>query len=136
MYNLRYSILNQVKHTSQSPRLLLARRVTLGLPLSDMLLPYIREAGFGHFHGHPTWQWIEDLLSDRPPSQLEDKKQNFGLKMTWLRNRVTHIPPGVDAATLGQYARCYLLMLIGGYLFTDKSANLVPVRWMSLSGGL
>ncbi|XP_020967380.1 phospholipase D alpha 4-like [Arachis ipaensis] len=30
------------------PRLLLSRRVTLGLPSPPILLPYIREAGFGH----------------------------------------------------------------------------------------
>ncbi|KAL4293545.1 hypothetical protein AHAS_Ahas18G0138800 [Arachis hypogaea] len=74
----------------------------------------------------------EDLLGDRSPPQPKDKWQVFGLRMTWLKNRVTHIPPGADADTLCQYARCYLLMLIGVFFFTDKSANLLPLRWLSL----
>ncbi|KAL4381487.1 hypothetical protein AHAS_Ahas04G0138400 [Arachis hypogaea] len=52
--------------------------------------------------------------------------------MTWLRNRVTHIPLWADVGTLRQYVRCYLLILIGEYLFTNKSASLVPLRWLQL----
>ncbi|RYR07675.1 hypothetical protein Ahy_B05g075082 [Arachis hypogaea] len=42
------------------------------------------------------------------------------------RGRCSH------ANTLWIYAQCYLLMLIGGYLFTNKSVNLVPLRWLLL----
>ncbi|RYQ79307.1 hypothetical protein Ahy_Scaffold6g108029 [Arachis hypogaea] len=37
-----------------------------------------------------------------------------------------------DPETLRQYARCYIMLLIGGYLLTDKSNNLVHIRWLSL----
>ncbi|RYR44018.1 hypothetical protein Ahy_A08g040401 [Arachis hypogaea] len=37
-----------------------------------------------------------------------------------------------DSKTLRQYARCYILLLIGGYLMTDKSNNLVHLRWLPL----
>ncbi|RYQ95264.1 hypothetical protein Ahy_B08g090336 [Arachis hypogaea] len=37
-----------------------------------------------------------------------------------------------DPKTLRQYARCYILLLIGGYLMTDKSNNLVHLRWLPL----
>ncbi|KAL4343388.1 hypothetical protein AHAS_Ahas11G0073400 [Arachis hypogaea] len=39
--------------------------------------------------------------------------------MTWLRDRVAHIPDGVASETLRQYARY-------------KSATLVPLRWLPL----
>ncbi|KAL4293117.1 hypothetical protein AHAS_Ahas18G0096000 [Arachis hypogaea] len=47
-------------------------------------------------------------------------------------NIVAHIPPGADVATLRKYTICYLLILIERYLFTDKSANLVSLRWLPL----
>ncbi|RYQ96788.1 hypothetical protein Ahy_B08g092661 [Arachis hypogaea] len=78
--------------------------------------------------GNPISGCTKDFQQIHP----KDKWQVFGLRMTWLKNRVTHIPPGADADTLCQYARCYLLMLIGVFFFTDKSANLLPLRWLSL----
>ncbi|RYQ99349.1 hypothetical protein Ahy_B07g087281 isoform C [Arachis hypogaea] len=52
--------------------------------------------------------------------------------MTWLKKRVSHISPGADLDTLRKYARCYLMMLIEGFLFTDKSTTLVPLKWLLL----
>ncbi|RYR18767.1 hypothetical protein Ahy_B03g063379 [Arachis hypogaea] len=40
------------------------------------------------------------------------------------------MPPTDDPKILRQYARCYIMLLIGGYLLTDKSNNLVHVRWL------
>ncbi|KAL4344014.1 hypothetical protein AHAS_Ahas11G0136000 [Arachis hypogaea] len=37
-----------------------------------------------------------------PPPQHEDKKRNFRLKTTWLRNKVSHNSTGADASTLCQ----------------------------------
>ncbi|MED6137835.1 hypothetical protein PIB30_068783 [Stylosanthes scabra] len=37
-----------------------------------------------------------------------------------------------DLDTLRQYARCYILLFIGGYIMPDKSSNLVHIRWLSL----
>ncbi|QHO03209.1 uncharacterized protein DS421_13g430370 [Arachis hypogaea] len=42
------------------------------------------------------------------------------------------MPPIDDPETLRQYARCYIMLLIGGYLMTDKSNNLVHLRWLPL----
>ncbi|RYR33738.1 hypothetical protein Ahy_A10g048363 [Arachis hypogaea] len=52
--------------------------------------------------------------------------------MIWLRNRISHIQAGKDSDTLRKYARCYLMMLIGGFLFTYKSDILVLLRWLPL----
>ncbi|RYQ83502.1 hypothetical protein Ahy_B10g102194 [Arachis hypogaea] len=38
--------------------------------------------------------------------------------------------PTDDSETLRQYARCYIMLLIGGYLMTDKSNNLVHIHWL------
>ncbi|RYR43532.1 hypothetical protein Ahy_A08g039935 [Arachis hypogaea] len=84
------------------------------------------------FMGNPTWQWVADLLGVRPPHQPKDKKQNFGLKMMWLMNRVAHIPPGADKATLCQYARYYLFMLIGDFHLHTSHPTLCPLRWLPL----
>ncbi|RYR26099.1 hypothetical protein Ahy_B02g060255 [Arachis hypogaea] len=40
--------------------------------------------------------------------------------------------PTDDPETLWQYARCYIMLLIGGYLLTDKLNNLVHLRWLPL----
>ncbi|XLS46312.1 hypothetical protein HN51_003177 [Arachis hypogaea] len=52
--------------------------------------------------------------------------------MTWMRDKVAHVPAKADLDTLLQYVRCYLMMLIGGFLFTNKSAILVLLRWLPL----
>ncbi|RYR38983.1 hypothetical protein Ahy_A09g044355 [Arachis hypogaea] len=39
------------------------------------------------------------------------------------------MPPTDDSETLRQYARCYIMLLIGGY---DKSNNLVHLCWLPL----
>ncbi|RYR77758.1 hypothetical protein Ahy_A01g002361 [Arachis hypogaea] len=44
------------------------------------------------------------------------------------------MPPTDDLEILRQYARCYIMLLIRGYLMTDKSNNLVHLRWLSLLG--
>ncbi|RYR58794.1 hypothetical protein Ahy_A05g024672 [Arachis hypogaea] len=47
-------------------------------------------------------------------------------------DRVCHMPGMDDLETLRQHVRCYILLLIGGYLRTDKPNNLVQLRWLPL----
>ncbi|RYR17842.1 hypothetical protein Ahy_B03g062517 [Arachis hypogaea] len=56
----------------------------------------------------------------------------YWVRMTWVKDRVAHTPDRTIPDTLCQYVRCYLMMLIGVFLFTDKSATLVPLRWLPL----
>ncbi|RYQ95224.1 hypothetical protein Ahy_B08g090287 [Arachis hypogaea] len=75
------------------------------------------------------------LLGARPlvePQQAAQRKESFTLKLVWIRNCVCQMPPTDDPDTLRQYARCYIMLLIGGYLMTDKSNNLVHLRWLPL----
>ncbi|RYR05468.1 hypothetical protein Ahy_B06g085333 [Arachis hypogaea] len=77
-----------------------------------------------------TWAMVEQLLGARPPAA--QRKESFTLKLVWLHDRVCQMPPTDDPETLRQYARCYIMLLIGGYLLTDKSNNLVHIRWLPL----
>ncbi|MED6224595.1 hypothetical protein PIB30_085635 [Stylosanthes scabra] len=42
------------------------------------------------------------------------------------------MPDVADEGTWRQYARCYILLFIGGYLMPDTSSNLVHIRWVPL----
>ncbi|RYR71096.1 hypothetical protein Ahy_A02g005393 isoform B [Arachis hypogaea] len=59
-------------------------------------------------------------------------KESFSLKLTWLWEQVRHMPGTIDLETLRQYTRCYIMLLIGGYLMMDKSNNLVHLQWLPL----
>ncbi|RYR00083.1 hypothetical protein Ahy_B07g088138 [Arachis hypogaea] len=92
-------------------------------------------------HGNPvggafvTLAMVEQLLGAKPPvaaQQAVQRKESFTLKLVWLRDRVRQMSPTDNSETLRQYARCYIMLLLGGYLLTDKSNNLVHVRWLPL----
>ncbi|RYQ94727.1 hypothetical protein Ahy_B08g089659 [Arachis hypogaea] len=75
------------------------------------------------------------LLGSKPPvaaQQAAQKKESFTLKLVWLWDRVRQMPQTDDPETLRQYARCYIMLLIGGYLIIDKSNNMVHLRWLPL----
>ncbi|RYQ91644.1 hypothetical protein Ahy_B09g097631 [Arachis hypogaea] len=73
-----------------------------------------------------TWYYIGAADFTRPRLLLpQRRKESFSLKLIWLRDRVCHMPQTDDPETLQQYARYYILLLIGGYLMTNKSNNLV-----------
>ncbi|RYR19136.1 hypothetical protein Ahy_B03g063844 [Arachis hypogaea] len=64
--------------------------------------------------------------------EAEQRKESFTLKLMWLWDRVRQMPQTDDPETFRQYAKCYIMLLIGRYLMTDKSNNLVHVRWLPL----
>ncbi|XP_025661920.1 serine/threonine-protein phosphatase 7 long form homolog [Arachis hypogaea] len=132
------------------------------LPPPDAIVPNLVEAGFGdtvplrdfifdnslisalverwrletHTWYHTeSWALVEQLLGARPPvaaQQEAQRKESFTLKLVWLQDRVRQMPQTDDPETLRQYARCYIMLLIRGYLMTDKSNNLVHLRWLPL----
>ncbi|RYQ82471.1 hypothetical protein Ahy_B10g101057 [Arachis hypogaea] len=71
-----------------------------------------------------AWGLVERLLGSRPPAVVQQGAQRteaFSLKLTWLRDRLRQMPPDAsNPNTLRQYARCYIMLMIGGYLLTDK----------------
>ncbi|RYQ99586.1 hypothetical protein Ahy_B07g087527 [Arachis hypogaea] len=80
-----------------------------------------------------TWRssWVPD--PPHGPQQGAQRKESFSIKITWLQDRVCHMPPSkTDPVTLRQYTRCYIMLLIGGYLMTDMSNNQMHIRWLLL----
>jgi len=76
--------------------------------------------------------WIDlcaRLLGKVPPP---GKIRGGRLKSSWLRNEFNIIPADADQATLDQYARAYILMLITGCLFSDHSGSLVHLAFLAL----
>ncbi|MED6142706.1 hypothetical protein PIB30_116456, partial [Stylosanthes scabra] len=62
---------------------------------------------------------VEQFLGARPPVQENAQKEAFAIRLVWLRDRLQHMPLDADEGTLRQYARCYILLFIGGYLMPD-----------------
>ncbi|MED6164174.1 hypothetical protein PIB30_087109, partial [Stylosanthes scabra] len=116
----------------------------------EVLMPFFREAGLGQavmlmdFHFDlkllsafvEKWRTISDyvlmVIWSKAQQNPEARKENFSLKMTWLKQWMQHILVDADVDMLREYARCFLTMLIGGYLLSDKSNNLVHIRWLPL----
>ncbi|MED6211777.1 hypothetical protein PIB30_076814, partial [Stylosanthes scabra] len=66
-------------------------------------------------------------LGARPPLRGGGKNEYAAIKTTWLRDRVRHTPADGPPDVLRQYARCYILLMIGCWLFPGKSDNMVSV---------
>ncbi|MED6186588.1 hypothetical protein PIB30_068166, partial [Stylosanthes scabra] len=68
------------------------------------------------------WEMVNQYLGARPPVPANgpSPKEAFAIRMVWLRERLQYIPEDADEPTLRQYARCYILSFIGGYLMPDN----------------
>lgn len=71
----------------------------------------------------------EELLGLRPNVE---SLEGSSLKVTWLRENFLQPPEGADDATVKRYARAYILALVGGALFADKSGSSVQVAFLPL----
>ncbi|KAL5555078.1 hypothetical protein UlMin_037314 [Ulmus minor] len=88
-------------------------------------------------HGHAVTgksdlQWddlCEELLGLRPD---RNALHGSALKLSWLRANFQHPPSEADEPTLQRYARAYVLGLMGGVLFTDKSGADVQLIFLPL----
>ncbi|RYR45373.1 hypothetical protein Ahy_A07g031215 [Arachis hypogaea] len=56
----------------------------------------------------------------------------FNIKLKWLRTCLQQMPLDLEDNGLMQYARCYILYLLGGVLLPDKANNTVHVRYLPL----
>ncbi|MED6160812.1 hypothetical protein PIB30_054803 [Stylosanthes scabra] len=92
----------------QFPRLLELRRGSIIVPPPDAIVPYIEEAGF------------------EGPLRMRDFDIDGLLLSSFVeRDRVRQTPVDGPPDVLRQYARCYILLMIGCWLFPDKSDNMV-----------
>lgn len=82
--------------------------------------------------GNADLQWddiCEELLGVRPDRSV---LHGSALKLSWLRANFQQPPPDADDLTLQRYARAYILGLMGGVLFTDKSGADVQLIFLPL----
>ncbi|MED6178966.1 hypothetical protein PIB30_112524, partial [Stylosanthes scabra] len=77
---------------------------------------------WGEFFQKDIWQWYSDLLGVVPNGYVGTTKYN--IKLRWLRTRLQEMPLDAASDVLVQYARCYILYLLGGVLMPDKANNM------------
>jgi len=74
-------------------------------------------------------QLCQDLLGDIPPENMLTGNR---IKLSWLNSRFRELPDNATLATVGQYARAHILILIGSMLMPDTSASLVHFMFLPL----
>lgn len=67
----------------------------------------------------------DELLGARP-TRLEGQR----VKCTWLTRTFEVLPADADIVTVQRYARAYIMQLLGGILFPDKSGNLTQLFYL------
>ncbi|RYR45988.1 hypothetical protein Ahy_A07g031760 isoform A [Arachis hypogaea] len=129
-----------------------SRRVSHTLPPSNAIVPYLAKAGFGDMVPLRDFTFDNSLILSlmerwrlerytfhlpwgEVTITLQDVTYHLGLRAHGNPIGgvfVTSMSLTDDPKTLRQYARCYIMLLIGWYLLTDKSNNLVHIRWLPL----
>ncbi|XP_043816677.1 serine/threonine-protein phosphatase 7 long form homolog [Manihot esculenta] len=79
--------------------------------------------------GQPWQLQCQDLLGLVPDREV--MKGNT-VALTWLRDNFDQIPEYADDVTIQRHARAFLLRLIGGSLFVDRSAHRVNLMFLPL----
>ncbi|XP_008463586.1 serine/threonine-protein phosphatase 7 long form homolog [Cucumis melo] len=91
--------------------------VQLGLPVDRE--PLTRSLRY-------NWKVIcHDFLGVVPP-----EKKGQWLSLLWLAEQFQELPLDADIVTVQRYAPAYIMQLIGGFLFADKSNMLVHYMFL------
>ncbi|CAN1270870.1 Serine/threonine-protein phosphatase 7 long form homolog [Linum perenne] len=96
-----------------------------GLPINDRVIT-----------GRTSGQWIQmiyDFLGHQLDVGSTDIKGSQ-LKLWWLNETFSALPPNHTPLDVQRYARAYMLCLIGGFLFPNKSTQYVHLMWLPLLG--
>ena len=54
------------------------------------------------------------------------------MRLNWLRDRFSHLPHDADGITIRRHARAFILRLMGGSIFADRSASRVSLLFLPL----
>ncbi|CAN1334518.1 Serine/threonine-protein phosphatase 7 long form homolog [Linum perenne] len=84
--------------------------------------------------GRVSGQWIQmiyDFLGHQLDVESTDIKGSQ-LKLRWLNETFNALPPNPTPFDVQRYARAYMLCLIGGFLFPNKSTQYVHLMWLPL----
>lgn len=77
--------------------------------------------------------WVRALLGVETPPDSPHHTDVFKggfISLDWLKTTFARLPARADDETVRRYARAYMLILIGGVLFPDKSNNRVRIGWL------
>ncbi|KAL4328052.1 uncharacterized protein DS421_13g405640 [Arachis hypogaea] len=77
-----------------------------GQPVSGTLRSWSK------FHQRDIWEWCHELLGEVSAGHIGTTK--FNIRLKWLRTRLQQMPLDLEDNGLMQYARCYILYLLGG----------------------
>jgi Plant mobile domain len=75
---------------------------------------------------------VEQLLGKPVTTETFRPKSKVAISIKWLHQNFSICPVIADENTIQQYARAYLLMLIGSLLFTDHSGNSISAIYLPL----
>ncbi|XP_030941559.1 serine/threonine-protein phosphatase 7 long form homolog [Quercus lobata] len=88
----------------------------------------------------PTVNWRDlcgKLLGHRPPEREPGHNKNTGLmegprvKAKWLEDRFSNpLPVDAPEELVQKYARFYIVEMLGGTLFMDKSGERISIRYL------
>ncbi|CAN1139140.1 Serine/threonine-protein phosphatase 7 long form homolog [Linum perenne] len=84
--------------------------------------------------GRVSGQWIQiiyDFLGHQLDVESTDIKGSQ-LKLRWLNETFSALPPNPTPFDVQRYARAYMLCLTGGFLFPNKSTQYVHLMWLPL----
>ena len=102
----------------------------MGVPVNGLLLVgYTKMDGWGEL--------CSDLLGHRPPNRDLGGNKNTAVmegprvKAKWLEERFSNpLPADTTKVLVQQYARFYILGMLGGTLFMDKSGERVSIMFL------
>ena len=90
-----------------------------------------------HIHGPPIigtydidWSLLCSELLGVVPSLSQIR--GSAISAQWLREQFSYPPVGVDDVILQRYARAFILTLLGGALFADKTDTHVQLCYLPL----
>ena len=83
---------------------------------------------------HEDWiNLCQMLLCVVPPA---NKIKGSRLGLTWLASQFSRLDDDAKEETMIRYGRAYILQLMGGSLFSDKSGSFVHLMFLPLLGDL
>ncbi|XP_017416446.1 protein MAIN-LIKE 1-like [Vigna angularis] len=81
----------------------------------------------------PLTCFCQQLLGDVPP---ENNVKGNIIKLSWLNNTFRHLLHDATYQVIQQYARAYMLMIIGSIMMPDTSASMVHLMYLPLLANL
>ncbi|XP_017428635.2 protein MAIN-LIKE 1-like [Vigna angularis] len=97
----------------------------LGLPIEGHAVTGITSG--------PLTCFCQQLLEDVPP---ENSVRGNKVKLFWLNNTFRHLSHDATYQVIQQYARAYMLMIIGSIMMPDTSASMVHLMYLPLLANL